>query len=293
MGEIAYATIGREVSGDPAILRAAIEDQWRATAELVRVRLGVDLDARIIQAKGGASTSAGTHTDGVAVDIRVWFLTVAEIVAVVALLRECGWSATWFRDWTGNRHIHAVSDLGVRTKASYQVDAVKRGRDGLATNGRDPHEPPSSWRNNITGAAWARAQLAPPPREGILAMSSINSYNYNGPQPLTPRANRYLAATREGYWRTFAGVGPVMINVDGYATTKGAADATIWIKAENDQSKTSRTLGRVPLNLVTGYGSFSGSAVGILNPGESIRLQASCGGAPITITNLSTTVLHD
>ena len=84
-----------------------------------------------------------------------------------------------------------------------------------------------------------------------------------------------------------------MVTVDGYATSKGPADATLWIKAENDQAKTSRTLGRVPLNLVTGYASFAGSGVGVLNPGETIRVQATCGGAPITITNLSTTVLHD
>lgn len=137
---------------------------WFAAVDLVKARLDIDLSKRILQALGDADASAGVHrAPGVCVDIRIWSLTRAQINAVVALLRECGFAATWYRDWTGNQHIHAATDIGIWTPALYQVTAVKAGYDGLGSGGKggkDTHPKPSAWRTAQTGAAWARAQLA-------------------------------------------------------------------------------------------------------------------------------------
>lgn len=302
--QISYVRIGSEVDGDPASLRSELTSLWSLTVQLVLLATGIDLSGRIIQARGGASASAGTHSDGVAVDLRVWYLTTAQIVQIVGIMRACGWPATWFRDWPGNRHIHAVADLGRWTQASYQVAAVKAGCDGLGAGGRkgsDPHATPARWRDYITGPIYAAAQIArlskpaiPTATTGVLDMSQVTTYSYDKNQPLGKGRTRYLAATREGYWRTHATPGPAVISVAGYATTGTGkpGGATIYIVAENDTRRTARVVGRVPVELATGWGSISGSATVDLAAGECIRLRAAGGSAPVTIANITTTVLH-
>lgn len=136
---------------------------WFAAVDLIKARTGFDLSKRILQALGDAKASAGVHrAPGVCVDIRVWGMTRAQIEEVVALLRECGYAGTWYRDWEGNQHIHAATDIGVWSPALYQITAVKAGYDGLGSGGKqgkDPHPKPSAWRTAQTGAAWAREQL--------------------------------------------------------------------------------------------------------------------------------------
>lgn len=156
--------IGYDVkNGDAEYLDPRAADCWFAAVDLIKARLGIDLSKRILQALGSAEESAGVHeAPGVCVDIRLWGLTNAQILAVVALLRECGFAATWYRDWEGNEHIHAACGIGVWTPALYQVTAVKLGYDGLGSGGKqgkDPHPKPSAWRTAQTGAAWAREQL--------------------------------------------------------------------------------------------------------------------------------------
>lgn len=163
MGEL--ARIGVNVkTGDDEYLDPRAAKAWLAAVDLIDARLGIDLSKRILQALGDADASAGVHrAPGVCVDIRVWGLTRSQINAVVALLRECGFAATWYRDWEGNQHIHAAADIGVWTPALYQITAVKAGYDGLGAGGKagkDPHPRPSAWRTAQTGAAWAAAQLA-------------------------------------------------------------------------------------------------------------------------------------
>ena len=137
---------------------------WFAAVDLIKLRTGYDLSKRILQALGDAKASAGVHRlPGVCVDIRVWGMSDADIEEVVALLRECGFAGTWYRDWEGNQHIHAATDIGVWTPALYQITAVKLGYDGTDTGGRggpDYHPKPSAWRTAQTGAIWARAQIA-------------------------------------------------------------------------------------------------------------------------------------
>ena len=165
MGDAQLTRIGTDIRGRPAYLHPTAARAWAAAAAYILAILGIDLRARIIQAYGQAATSAGTHgSPPCAVDIRVWGLTRGQVEAVVRLLRECGWIATWYRDWAGNLHIHAVCDIGTWSPARYQCTAVKAGYDGLGAGGRkgrDTHPKPSTWRTAAQGAAWAEAQITP------------------------------------------------------------------------------------------------------------------------------------
>ena len=162
MGEL--TRIGSNVkTGAAEYLDPRAASAWLPAVQLIKARTGIDLAARILQALGDADASAGVHRlPGVCVDIRVWGLTADEIAEVVALLRECGFAATWYRNWEGNQHIHAACDIGVWTPALYQITAVKAGYDGLGAGGKagkDTHPKPSAWRTAQTGAAWALAQI--------------------------------------------------------------------------------------------------------------------------------------
>ncbi len=158
---------GQDVHGRPALVRAEVRPAWDALVELVRQELdGIDLDTRVLQAKGGAKASAGTHSDGAAIDVRVWNLNSFERREIVRLARECGFPASWDRPWEGNEHLHLGADIpGVWTRVSYQVDAVRAGFNGLGAGGRkgaDDGPRPTAWRNTSTGAQWARNQLQTP-----------------------------------------------------------------------------------------------------------------------------------
>ena len=155
---------GQDVWGRPALVRAEVRPAWDALVELVKQEVdGVDLDARILQAKGSAKASAGTHSDGAAIDVRVWNLTRAQRREIVRLAREVGFPASWDRAWEGNEHLHLGADIpGKTTRISYQVEAVKAGRNGLGYmgwRGPDDGTKPSEWRNTTTGPQWAAKQL--------------------------------------------------------------------------------------------------------------------------------------
>ena len=155
--------VGKETDGDPAKLRSELAPYWPVTVAYVKHATGVDLAGRIVQAQGGAKLSAGTHWDGAAVDLRTRGLPSVQIAAVVAALRDLGWAA-WYRDWTGNQHIHAAAHLGwtVLTGCLYQVRAYKAGYNGLDTQGRggkDPHPRPDTIRTIQQGAIWAARQM--------------------------------------------------------------------------------------------------------------------------------------
>lgn len=61
----------------------------------------------ITQGRGDASASAGTHRGGGTIDIRTKDAP-AKVNARIAALRKVGFAA-WYRDWSGNEHIHAVA----------------------------------------------------------------------------------------------------------------------------------------------------------------------------------------
>lgn len=104
-------------------------------------RLGCTLDATKGSYTGPDSSSAGTHAGGGAVDINVNVRCSHSISQVVAALRTVGFAA-WYRNWTGNQHIHAVaiSDLDMATETVFpgvfdmreQIVAWAQGKDGLS-----------------------------------------------------------------------------------------------------------------------------------------------------------------
>jgi putative peptidoglycan binding protein len=104
-------------------------------------RLRCTLDATKGSYTGPDSSSAGTHAGGGAVDVNVNVRCGHSISQVVTALRTVGFAA-WYRNWTGNQHIHAVaiSDLDMATETVFpgvfdmreQVVAWAQGKDGMS-----------------------------------------------------------------------------------------------------------------------------------------------------------------
>lgn len=90
---------------------------------------------------GPDSSSKATHAGGGAVDLSVRTLCGKRPRGVVRQLRKVGFAA-WFRNWTGNEHIHAVaiSDPEMATETAFpgwfdmreQVVAFAQGKDGTS-----------------------------------------------------------------------------------------------------------------------------------------------------------------
>lgn len=102
-------------------------------------RLGYELT--IVQGIGGAEASAGTHTEGRAIDLAAY-----DHARKVRVLRDLGFAA-WFRPalpgvWS--EHIHAVLILdgrdnqrGLAPAGWRQIGSYDRGRNGLANDAVD------------------------------------------------------------------------------------------------------------------------------------------------------------
>lgn len=176
-------SVGTDTKGRTAYLHPTAAVAWLLAVELAKRVLGVDLSSRILQALGSASASAGVHErPACAVDIRVWGWSRAKILAVVLLLRNAGFEATWYRDWPGNEHIHAAADIGIWTPARYQITAVRKGQNGLTNRGPDDGPRPEAWRTAAQGAEWSRSKLqalstkpTPPAPTGGLTMSEYQA----------------------------------------------------------------------------------------------------------------------
>ena len=72
------------------------------------VRRGCTLDATKGSYTGPDSSSAATHAGGGAVDLSVRTRCGRSVRRIVRSLRRVGFAA-WYRNWPGNRHIHAVA----------------------------------------------------------------------------------------------------------------------------------------------------------------------------------------
>lgn len=91
---------------------------------------------------GGVGASAGTHDGGGAYDLSVTGMSDKQIRGMVKWLRRAGFAA-WFRNWPGNRHVHAIL-MGHKTAspgAKQQMESYLARRDGLAGNAYD-----GTWR---------------------------------------------------------------------------------------------------------------------------------------------------
>lgn len=110
----------------------------------------------VVQGRGNASASAGTHGGGGAIDIRTKDRPT-KTAARVAALRKVGFAA-WYRNWSGNQHIHAVavSDPGLAKAAHDDLCQVYQhwaGGEGLncgnSTAGKD--RPWRTWEMTLRG----------------------------------------------------------------------------------------------------------------------------------------------
>ena len=154
--------IGTEVDGDPALACPHMAQWWPVFTALVKQRFGVSLE--ILQAAGSYSKSGATHVEGTSVDWRTWRFTLAVVNGIVALAREMGARATWYRAKAQgfDPHVHMALDCPCRSGADYQTAAVDAGYNGLGKNGRggkDTHPAPSTRRDYKAGIAWATKQL--------------------------------------------------------------------------------------------------------------------------------------
>lgn len=121
------------------------------------------VDVVVIQAAGGATASAGTHTDGCAIDIRSWNIPADKIAAILLGAREAGGWA-WLRTKAQgfDPHIHIALDCDRYTACSYQVAAAKAGYNGLGSGGRggrDDGPRPSTFRIWSAGVRWLQADI--------------------------------------------------------------------------------------------------------------------------------------
>lgn len=120
-----------------------------ATAAALQVAEGVlGYELTIVQGIGGAAASGGTHLGGRVVDLSDY-----DSEHKVPVLKRIGF-AIWEREdlpgvWGG--HLHAClifegyeNGRGIAEAALRQIGSYRRGRDGLAADGPDPHP----WRPN-------------------------------------------------------------------------------------------------------------------------------------------------
>ena len=154
--------IGTEVDGDPALACPHMAQWWPTFTRLVKQRFGVSLE--ILQAAGSYSKSGATHVEGTSIDWRTWRFTPAVVNGIVALAREMGARATWYRTKAQgfDPHVHMALDCPCRSGADYQTAAVDAGYNGLGAGGRkgkDTHPAPSTRRDYKAGIAWANQQL--------------------------------------------------------------------------------------------------------------------------------------
>jgi hypothetical protein len=117
-----------------------------------RVRRGCRLDVTKGSYTGPDGSSQATHAGGGAVDLSVRRRCGRPVRRVVRALRRVGFAA-WYRNWPGNRHIHAVaiSDPDMANEIAFpgwfdmreQVVAWAQRKDGLngATTGRMTRRP--------------------------------------------------------------------------------------------------------------------------------------------------------
>lgn len=136
--------------------------RWLPPFEQLANQLGViPGDVKILQLRGSNPASAGTHAGGGAIDLG--FYSGDQARALVALARDMGADATWYRPWDGNHHVHAVlRGCPLNQGARYQISAVDAGYNGLGTDGRDGPDDgprPLSYRTFEQGITYAHGEL--------------------------------------------------------------------------------------------------------------------------------------
>jgi hypothetical protein len=139
--------------------------RWLPLLEDLAVQRGIiPGDVKILQLRGSNPASAGTHAGGGAIDFGYYSGDQAR--DLVALARDMGADATWYRPWDGNHHVHAVlRGCPLNQGARYQIAAVDDGYNGLGSDGRDGPDDgprPLSYRTFEQGITYAQGELDMP-----------------------------------------------------------------------------------------------------------------------------------
>lgn len=160
-----YVSVGPKYNGQEAYA-AEIPAKWYKLFKRVMARDYPGISVILVQAKGGAAASAGTHSDGWAFDFQDWHLTSGQIETLVAVARKYG-GVAWarYRSQGFEPHIHVACDSGGSsdTACQYQVVAAHAGYNGLGYRGRkasDNHPAPAKWVTCTQGIGLMEATLA-------------------------------------------------------------------------------------------------------------------------------------
>lgn len=160
-----YVSVGPKYNGQEAYA-AEIPAKWYKLFKRVMARDYPGISVILVQARGGAAASAGTHSDGWAFDFQDWHLTSGQIETLVAVARRYG-GVAWarYRSQGFEPHIHVACDSGGSsdTACQYQVVAAHAGYNGLGYRGRkasDNHPAPAKWVTCAQGIGLMEATLA-------------------------------------------------------------------------------------------------------------------------------------
>lgn len=135
-----------------------------AALKIAEAELGYELT--IAQGIGGAAASAGSHTEGRAVD-----LTAYDAEKKLHVLKDIGFAVWERKELPGvwGPHIHGCliferddNDKGIAPVAFRQIAAYRAGRDGLAGNAPDPSYRPDP-KAVFTRAEYERSFELPKP----------------------------------------------------------------------------------------------------------------------------------
>lgn len=166
------------------------------------------------QLTGGATASAGTHSQGGAIDL-LYQTTDAHI----KWAREMGAWASWRRTTAqgfSKVHSHIVlTGCPHNSPARYQISAVRAGYNGLGTNGRggpDTHPDPSVDRTYLQGIEYAKKALglmATATKTAITLRPEVNvrlglTEVQVSTSPAAPGTHVFEFSTDGTTWREFA-----------------------------------------------------------------------------------------
>lgn len=139
-------------------------------AELRRRKL-LTGNVYLYQLKGGAAASAGTHSQGGAIDMQR--LTGAQR-QVARNMGGASWGRGPAQGMVNHEHIVLIG-CPHNSPARYQVSAYKRGYSGLGYGGvasRDPFTRPATIRTWKQGIKWATKKKTPKKKKGLFGMAN-------------------------------------------------------------------------------------------------------------------------
>lgn len=151
---------GRQAYGSPQMA------EWLPVfTQYMWVVHGIRLTWIKINDPSSGGVSSTSHQGGFAADRRTWSLDLADNRRVLYEATKHGCPEYLRTEAQGfEPHGHSMLDVGYKTPCSYQITAMRNGRDGLARNRVDPdatrRPPKSQWLGYRAGITAMRAAIA-------------------------------------------------------------------------------------------------------------------------------------